>query len=1363
MKTVKKDVKNAKEASGLVLEKDKERIDKLTAEEVKTEKEYKEKTKQLDKKIIQVQQSTKTSIPVLQRYHEKMRMRYEWYYKWHLWPYSRTAHFLILGVYLLALTLFGAHFFSAPKPVLAAGNNCVSAVSGPWSEAATWGDSCNNDVPQDGDNVTIANGTTVTLDGNTNDLKDITIDSGSALNADTFTIFVAGNWTNNGNFVYGNSTVVFDGAGDQTIAGTGNLDFWSINVAKSDPINHPVILGANITITADNTATASPLIFTSDGTIDLDIFTLTFTNNTEQTIFTSTASTSVTYFTSTDSKGKIIFLGNSAIFSESAPGTFNFGNIQIGDATHTAIMYIADAGWGGSTFGFGDVNIANATAAFSSGDSPMNVSGNWSNIGTFTAGTGTVTITGSGTSTISGATTFNNFNCVTPGKTIAFQKQTAGAPIFTFAGTFTLTGTSGSKINLQSDTAGIKWLPHFNNATTTVTYTNVKDSGGDAGTATVTNLATDSNVSGNNTSVWLFNQPPNDPADLSQKKTDGTVIANGGWTNENSVKYTATVTDPDGNQVKLCVEKKPTGTPFTSIKDDSNCSVLVNSGSTAEVTIPGQVNNTQYHWHAYAQDSNGADSVDWVDYGTDPAYGIYLTTSYTLTASTPQATGAGWSETVTAKDSGGATVTTANNAINMTSSSGTVVFYTNNSYNIPTTSYTLVNGVVTIYLKDTDAATENITYTATDSAPHSATGTSAGISVVHTPPASAITTPATGTTVGVGTVQVLGTAEDTFGGNVAKVEVRVNSGAWHEATNSGINFSTWAYDASLTSSGDYIIQSRATDSFGAVEIPSDGITLHVSSGIPTVQITKPAQNEWVVQDSYDATGTTTAASGTTITKVEVTIDGTNWVDATNTGTGFSTWKYTISDVVDGRLVLQARATDSGGAVSALYTTAFGIDTVVPTKPGNFSAFNVSNHIAGTTQALLWWQASTDATSGLKEYQIFRGSDQVGTTANNYFVDNNPVSGQYLVKAIDNAGNTISSDEASLDLAFNSVKMAISDVKATPSMLLDGNGKTSAVISWKTDQPSTSLVYYGLGGAKALQAGIDNQLNFSHSVVLTNLDPNTIYHFAVKSKDIYGNTETSNDQIFSSVNNAASDTVWNKVIQVFCRSFEWVRKAMASPILERLGMIQTPEQISPQMIFFNVSVPAANSYQAFISHSGDSGFGLERSTNGQDFTSIAKVTDTNVNAYYFDQNLAAETTYYYRADGVTGMISFRTSGTDTAPPVISNLATKNLGQDKKQTEVVISFTTDKLSTTEVSINDKTYQDDSLNQTHMVLIDNLKAGQGYEYSVKSVDINGMAATGSGSVSGRETSTSKSSFSAITSVVQNKFSQFAGWMRK
>jgi hypothetical protein len=89
--------------------------------------------------------------------------------------------------------------------------------------------------------------------------------------------------------------------------------------------------------------------------------------------------------------------------------------------------------------------------------------------------------------------------------------------------------------------------------------------------------------------------------------------------------------------------------------------------------------------------------------------------------------------------------------------------------------------------------------------------------------------------------------------------------------------------------------------------------------------------------------------------------------------------------------------------------------------------------------------------------------------------------------------------------------------------------TSASILWRTDELSSSQVEYGTtdtyGTVKPAQPDTDptvlgtdgNPLYagvIDHSVVLTGLQPNTTYHYRVKSKDAAGNETVSPDKTFT---------------------------------------------------------------------------------------------------------------------------------------------------------------------------------------------------------------------------------------------------------
>ena len=92
------------------------------------------------------------------------------------------------------------------------------------------------------------------------------------------------------------------------------------------------------------------------------------------------------------------------------------------------------------------------------------------------------------------------------------------------------------------------------------------------------------------TTLQIANQNPYSPTSLAQKKIDDSAISTGAWLAVRDIKYSAMVSDPDGNQVQLCVEKDPLGTAFSNIEDA--CGLLVTSGSSANLTISTQTDDT---------------------------------------------------------------------------------------------------------------------------------------------------------------------------------------------------------------------------------------------------------------------------------------------------------------------------------------------------------------------------------------------------------------------------------------------------------------------------------------------------------------------------------------------------------------------------------------------------------------------------------------------------------------------------------------------------------------------------------------------------------------------------------------------------
>lgn len=116
---------------------------------------------------------------------------------------------------------------------------------------------------------------------------------------------------------------------------------------------------------------------------------------------------------------------------------------------------------------------------------------------------------------------------------------------------------------------------------------------------------------------------------------------------------------------------------------------------------------------------------------------------------------------------------------------------------------------------------------------------------------------------------------------------------------------------------------------------------------------------------------------------------------------------------------------------------------------------------------------------------------------------------YVTQSISGVGITAGTvTTRDVTLVADGVPPVISNVQAT------GIQATNAVITWNTDEVSTSRVQYGLTTSYG-STTLENTLPVtSHSVQILNLTPNTLYHYRVISKDCAGAAATSGDYTFT---------------------------------------------------------------------------------------------------------------------------------------------------------------------------------------------------------------------------------------------------------
>jgi len=296
----------------------------------------------------------------------------------------------------------GLAVLSAPKPVMAADYTWTGTTSTDWGTASNWSPSV---VPGSGDTATIPDvsggsnryptiTTSVTIAGLTiNSGASLTIGSGGSLT-------LTGNFTNNGNFSAGTGTVAFNGT--LTISSSGTSNFYHVTLDPGASKTVSIAAGHTIYIAGNWTR--------SSGSFESNTSTVVFDGSGTSTL---TSSYAITFHNLTVGSGKTLSLtysGNSfnienTLSLSDASSTFatNGRPVAFSNSSYTAILS------GIGTFNFGKLTI-NSSKTLNAGSTSINVSGDWINNGTFTAGTGTVTFNGSTTQnlTLNTSTTFNN-------------------------------------------------------------------------------------------------------------------------------------------------------------------------------------------------------------------------------------------------------------------------------------------------------------------------------------------------------------------------------------------------------------------------------------------------------------------------------------------------------------------------------------------------------------------------------------------------------------------------------------------------------------------------------------------------------------------------------------------------------------------------------------------------------------------------------------------------------------------------------------------------------------------------------------------------------------------------------------------
>lgn len=120
---------------------------------------------------------------------------------------------------------------------------------------------------------------------------------------------------------------------------------------------------------------------------------------------------------------------------------------------------------------------------------------------------------------------------------------------------------------------------------------------------------------------------------------------------------------------------------------------------------------------------------------------------------------------------------------------------------------------------------------------------------------------------------------------------------------------------------------------------------------------------------------------------------------------------------------------------------------------------------------------------------------------------------------------------------------ISHIKTDSTVFLDRSNKTQTIISWLTNEPATSRIYYqeGVFGPTAdLNDSTDLNTNYTkeHVVVVTKFKPGVVYTFRVESIDSGGNTVISKPHTFMTAKK--SESIIQIILNILENTFGWLK-------------------------------------------------------------------------------------------------------------------------------------------------------------------------------------------------------------------------------
>ena len=268
--------------------------------------------------------------------------------------------------------------------------------------------------------------------------------------------------------------------------------------------------------------------------------------------------------------------------------------------------------------------------------------------------------------------------------------------------------------------------------------------------------------------------------------------------------------------------------------------------------------------------------------------------------------------------------------------------------------------------------------------------------------------------------------------------------------------------------------------------------------------------------------------------------------ASSTSTSSATITWTTNELADGQIMYGT--TVSYGATSTLNATLVTShsETLTGLTPNTTYHFKIrsadaSSNITNSTNYTFTTTATPDVTapavavttptngtviSGTAVTLSATASDNIAIAGVRFFINGIGTGSEDTVAPysviVDStllANGSISVTAVARDTSSNVatssvITLTVDNLAPVISAVASSTSTSSATITWTTNELADGQVEYGINNLYGITTPIIVTPVLSHSVALTGLSANTVYHFRVRSVDGVSNTVTSSDYTFT---------------------------------------------------------------------------------------------------------------------------------------------------------------------------------------------------------------------------------------------------------